>query len=114
MKIRNRRVWELLIAIGAGGAIAEVGCPPFARIALEVSPQLLATRGADCMFVKSGTLAETFREAKVGEHRELHMSRDRSCIYKSLRVIHPKLYSQFLPLYPVHGRYRDPTSLYQN
>jgi len=76
---------ELLFATKAGGAMAEVGLLPFARIALQVSKAVLPryrSRFSKHQFTQPQLLAIlclmryedwTFREAEVrlGEHHEL-------------------------------------------
>jgi hypothetical protein len=76
---------KLLIAIGAGGAVAEVGLLPFARIAVQVCRAVLPryrSRFSKHQFTRPQLLAIlclmryedwTFREAEVrlGEHHEL-------------------------------------------
>src|SRR5579875_309352 len=79
---------KLLFAIEAGGAMAEVGLLPFARIALQVSQAVLPryrSRFSKHLFNQPQLLAIlclmryedwTFREAEVrlGEHRELRQA----------------------------------------
>ncbi len=85
MKFSMADSWGLLFAREAGGAIAEVGLLPFARMALKVARAALPpyrSRISKHQFTQPQLLAVlclmryedwTFREAKVrlGEHREL-------------------------------------------
>jgi hypothetical protein len=77
---------ESLFAMEAGGAMAEVGLLPFARIALRVSKAVLPryrSRSSEHQFTQPQLLAIlclmryedwTFREAQVREHRELRQT----------------------------------------